>query len=204
MSLTFWIIYQSDLRQSKSLILQDVENSTQGLRLKLRRNEFALNAIARDLGRREISQAEFKRYSENFFATSPEVLLLTWVNLQGSELASSSSFFNPMDSFLLTPVTSSKKLFQKESELAFKKAIELRRPVYSDVFFADEQSQDQQLDLHAPVMTKGNPNGMLIATYSIPMMLRSNIPSEVSERVNFELLKTPKTRKKKLGTPHIL
>ena len=56
MSLTFWIIYQSDLRQSKSLILQDVENSTQGLRLKLRRNEFALNAIARDLGRREISQ----------------------------------------------------------------------------------------------------------------------------------------------------
>ena len=68
MSLTFWIIYQSDLRQSKSLILQDVENSTQGLRLKLRRNEFALNAIARDLGRREISQAEFKRYSENFFA----------------------------------------------------------------------------------------------------------------------------------------
>ena len=57
------------------------------MRLKLRRNEFALNAIARDLGRREISQAEFKRYSENFFASSPEVLLLTWVNLQGSELA---------------------------------------------------------------------------------------------------------------------
>ena len=199
MSLTFWIIYQSDLRQSKSLILQDVENSTQGLRLKLRRNEFALNAIARDLGRREISQAEFKRYSENFFASSPEVLLLTWVNLQGSELASSSSFFNPMDSFLLTPVTSSKKLFQKESELAFKKAIELRKPVYSDVFFADEQSQDQQLDLHAPVMTKGNPNGMLIATYSIPMMLRSNIPSEVSERVNFELLKTPESKKEKAG-----
>ena len=49
MSLTFWIIYQSDLRQSKSLILQDVENSTQGLS-QLRRNEFALNAIARDLG----------------------------------------------------------------------------------------------------------------------------------------------------------
>ena len=113
MSLTFWIIYQSDLRQNKSLILQDVENSTQVLRLKLRRNEFALNAIARDLGRREISQAQFKRYSENFFASSPEVLLLTWVNLQGSELASSSSFFNPMDSFLLTPVTSSKNFFKK-------------------------------------------------------------------------------------------
>ena len=48
MSLTFWIIYQSDLRQSKYLILQDVENSTQILRLKLRRNVFALNAIARD------------------------------------------------------------------------------------------------------------------------------------------------------------
>ncbi|MAF82012.1 MAG: hypothetical protein CMK52_03805 [Proteobacteria bacterium] len=199
MSLTFWIIYQSDLRQSKSLILQDVENSTQSLRLKLRRNEFALNAIARDLGRREISQTEFKRYSENFFASSPEVLLLTWVNLQGSELASSSSFFNPMDSFLLTPVTSSKKLFQKESELAFKRAIELRKPVYSDVFFADEQSKDQQLDLHAPVMTKGNPNGMLIATYSIPMMLRSNIPSEVSERVSFELLKNSESKKEKVG-----
>ena len=31
MSLTFWIIYQSDLRQSQSLILQDVENSTRAV-----------------------------------------------------------------------------------------------------------------------------------------------------------------------------
>ena len=46
---------------------------------------------------------------------------------------------------------------------------------------------------------KGNPNGMLIATYSIPMMLRSNIPSEVSERVNFELLKTLENKKEKAG-----
>ena len=64
MALTFWLIYKSELRQQNSTILQDVENSAQALRLKLRRNEFALNAIARDLGRREINQSEFKRYSE--------------------------------------------------------------------------------------------------------------------------------------------
>ena len=38
MSLTFWVIYQSDIKQKESLILQDVENSAQALRLKLRRN----------------------------------------------------------------------------------------------------------------------------------------------------------------------
>ena len=66
MALTFWFIYQSELRQQRTTILQDVENATQALRLKLRRNEFALNAIARDLGRRKINQAQFKRYQKNF------------------------------------------------------------------------------------------------------------------------------------------
>ena len=198
MSLTFWIIYQSDLRQSQSLILQDVESSAQAIRLKLRRNEFALNAIARDLGRREISQVEFKRYSENFFASSPEILLLTWVNLQGSELASTSSFFNPTDSFLLTPVTSSRRLSRSESQEAFSAAIKTRKPVYSDVFEADGQTQDIQIDLHSPVMTKGSPNGMLIATYSVPVMLDVTIPSGVADRVTFELSNRRERKQNKL------
>ena len=121
MALTFWLIYKSELRQQNSTILQDVENSAQALRLKLRRNEFALNAIARDLGRREINQSEFKRYSENFFATSPEVLLLTWVNLQGSKLATASSFYDPNDYILLPPVTSTRRLAEDNSLTAFKK-----------------------------------------------------------------------------------
>ncbi|OUV02827.1 MAG: hypothetical protein CBC42_04785 [Betaproteobacteria bacterium TMED82] len=187
MSLTFWVIYQSDIKQKKALILQDVENSAQALRLKLRRNEFAINAIARDLGRREISQAEFKRYSENFFASSPEILLLTWVNLQGSELASASSFFNPTDSFLLTPVTGSKRLLQKESLAAYKLALKSRRPVYSETFGGSQQTSELQIDLHSPTMLKGKINGMLIATYSVPVMLQTAIPTGVANRVKFEL-----------------
>ena len=153
MSLTFWVIYQSDIKQKESLILQDVENSAQALRLKLRRNEFAINAIARDLGRRKITQAEFKRYSDNFFASSPEVLLLTWVNLQGSERATASSFFNPTDSFLLTPVTSSKRLKQNESAVAFKEAIESRRPVYSEPFSVSQQPNELQIGLTCSAKT---------------------------------------------------
>ncbi len=189
MSLTFWVIYQSDIKQKESLILQDVENSAQALRLKLRRNEFAINAISRDLGRRKITQSEFKRYSDNFFASSPEVLLLTWVNLQGSERASASSFFNPTDSFLLTPVTSSKRLKQAESASAFKFATESRRPVYSEPFSGSQRPDELQIELHSPIMSKGEPNGVLIATYSVPIMLQTAIPSGIASRVKFELTK---------------
>jgi len=187
MTLTFWLIYESDLRQQKSTILQDVENSAQALRLKLRRNEFALNAIARDLGRRNINQAEFKRYSENFFATSPEVLLLTWVNLQGSKLASASSFYDPNDSILLPPVTSAKRFSQEKSLRAFKKAIDSRRPTYTQPFSGDDQIRELLIDFYTPVMSKGNPEGVIIATYSVPAMLQTAIPVGIANRVNFGL-----------------
>ncbi len=185
MSLTFWVIYQSEKRQQKSTILQDVENSAQALRLKLRRNEFALNAIARDLGRRKINQAEFKRYSENFFASSPEVLLLTWVNLQGSKLASASSFYDPNDYILLPPVTSTPRLSQENSLTAFKKTIESRTPTYTQPFSGDDQIRELLIDFHTPVMTRGEPKGIVIATYSVPALLQTSIPVGIANRVNF-------------------
>ena len=185
MALTFWLIYQSELRQQNSTILQDVENSAQALRLKLRRNEFALNAIARDLGRREINQSEFKRYSENFFATSPEVLLLTWVNLQGSKLATASSFYDPNDYILLPPVTSTRRLAEDNSLTAFKKTIDSRTPTYTQPFTGDDQIKELLIDFHTPVMTRGEPTGMVIATYSVPALLQTSIPVGISNRVNF-------------------
>ena len=185
MALTFWLIYKSELRQQKSTILQDVENSAQALRLKLRRNEFALNAIARDLGRREINQGEFKRYSENFFATSPEVLLLTWVNLQGSKLATASSFYDPNDYILLPPVTSTPRLTEENSLTAFKKTINSRTPTYTQPFKGNDQIKELLIDFHTPVMTRGEPTGMVIATYSVPALLQTSIPVGISNRVNF-------------------
>ncbi len=185
MTLTFWLIYESEVRQQKTTILQDVGNSAQALRLKLRRNEFALNAIARDLGRRKINQSEFKRYSGNFFATSPEVLLLTWVNLQGSKLASASSFYDPNDSILLPPVTSVKRLNQEESLEAFQKTIDSRTPTYTKPFSGDDQFRELLIDFHTPVMSRGKPEGILIATYSVPAMLQTAIPVGIANRVNF-------------------
>ncbi|OUT98921.1 MAG: hypothetical protein CBC01_02580 [Betaproteobacteria bacterium TMED41] len=185
MALTFWLIYESELRQQKSTILQDVENSAQALRLQLRRNEFALNAIARDLGRREINQGEFKRYSENFFATSPEVLLLTWVNLQGSKLASASSFYDPNDYILLPPVTSTRRLSEENNLVAFRKTIDSRTPTYTQPFSGEDQIKELLIDFHTPVMTRGQPTGMVIATYSVPALLQTSIPVGIANRVNF-------------------
>jgi PAS domain S-box-containing protein len=187
MSLTFWLIYESEIRQQKATILQDVENSAQALRLKLRRNEFALNAIARDLGRRKINQSGFQRYAENFFATSPEVLLLTWVNLQGSKLASFSSFYDPNDSILLPPVTSVKRLNQEQNLKAFQKTIDSRKPTYTQPFSGDDQIRELLIDFHTPVMSKGKPEGIIIATYSVPAMLQTAIPVGIANRVNFGL-----------------
>ena len=96
MSLTFWIIYQSDLRQSKSLILQDVENSIQVLRLKLRRNEFALNA-------KHVWQVpvEFEQFGKRDCFARPvqwfflELGMFSWLFGNGAFRSQISSFFRP-------------------------------------------------------------------------------------------------------------
>ncbi|MBI5717623.1 MAG: PAS domain S-box protein [Burkholderiales bacterium] len=177
----FWYLRNEEIERETDSVKRDAELTQQQISLRLLQNQETLVRISREVISHTIDAEEFVGQATTFLRQRPEVTYLAWLDPARRPRAAQSAlpFDIGVDNLgprLILPAEGS----NTASEAAFKRARDLRTPVYSRAF------QDTQggavFQLHIPLVERGGFAGVLMAEYSITDIIRQQVPSDVARR----------------------
>lgn len=180
MAATIWYLTESESNQQQQALMRDVNAAQRIISDRLQRAQDELSKAAAELPSKP-GAADLRRIAETLFLKAPEVVFLAWVDRGGIIRFVSTSESFPTQGFDRVGTA----LSRKPSVTAFEYAISSKKPHYSA---AISTQTDVEVDLHVPILRNGVADGGLVATYSLPAMLLSAIPSEISDRIAFSLV----------------
>ena len=180
MAATIWYLTESESNQQQQALMRDVNAAQRIISDRLQRAQDELSKAAAELPSKP-GAADLRRIAETLFLKAPEVVFLAWVDRGGIIRFVSTSESFPTQGFDRVGTA----LSRKPSVTAFEYAISSKKPHYSA---AISTQTDVEVDLHVPILRNGVADGGLVATYSLPAMLLSAIPSEISDRIAFSLI----------------
>ncbi len=181
MAATIWYLTITEETQREQALMRDVDSTQRLIRERLQRQQTELVTLTTAFSERP-STRQLRDLSVGFFAKNQDVVFLAWID-QGMTVRSvMTSQGVPSQSF--DPVGS--PLSRQESKTAFEFALSAKQPSYSAAW--GEKDSDVEIDLHVPILNQGVPRGTLVATISLPSLLISSVPTEISDRVAFSLV----------------
>lgn len=181
MGVTIWYLTASEESQREQALMRDVESMQRSIREKLRVNQTELSEFATSFATAPTT-SELRRLSTNFLGKNQEISYIAWVDQEQVVRAVFTSSRWPRQSF----GTVGAKLSRGASRDALENAINLKQPSYSAAM--PRREGDVEVDLHIPLLVGDVPQGTLVATYSLPAVLLSTLPADISNRLAFSLV----------------
>jgi len=177
----FWYLRNEEIERETDSVKRDAELTQQQISLRLLQNQEALVRISREVVSRTIDADEFVGQATAFLRQRPEITYLAWLDPARRPRAAQSAlpFDMGIDNLgprLILPADGS----NTASEAAFKRARDLRTPVYSRAFHDTQGGAVFQL--HIPLIERGGFAGVLLAEYSITDIIRQQVPPDVARR----------------------
>ena len=176
----FWYLRNEEIERETETVKRDTEIAQQQIRLRLIENQEQLVRMARELVTRELDASDFTPQATAFMNDRPEITQFLWLAADKSTRARHSAQPERED---LPPVGTSpvaRLPAPSETDWAFMAARDLRQPTYSRVF--KDRHGAQVFQVHVPMLSRGQFNGVLVADYAIDVLLRHFVPIEVTRR----------------------
>jgi PAS domain S-box-containing protein len=178
----FWYLRNEEIERETDSVKRDSELTQQQISLRLIQNQEAMVRISRELVTRAIDAEEFLGQATTFLRLRPEVTYIAWLDAARTPRAAHSSLpfdigaDNRLGPRLVLPTEGS----NTPSEVAFRRARDLRTPVYSRAFH--DSFGGAVFQLHIPLVERGGFAGVLMAEYSVADIIRHQVPADVSRR----------------------
>ncbi len=180
MGATIWYLTESEYNQQQQALIRDVNSAQRQIGERLQRAQDELNLFAEQLPPKPTAR-ELQRFSEGFFPKQPEVIFFAWIDRIGVVRFVSTSQSIPTQGFDRVGTS----LSRRATVTALDYAISAKKPHYSAPI---SMQTDVEVDLVVPILRGGVVDGALIASYSLPSLLLSAIPTEIGNRVAFSIV----------------
>jgi PAS domain S-box-containing protein len=175
----FWYLRNEEIDRETEAVKRDTEIAQQQIRLRLIENQEQLVRMARELVTRELDASDFTPQATAFMNDRPEITQFTWLGVNKLVRARHSAQADREEQPTGTAMAD-KLPGRTETEWAFIATRDLRQPVYSRVF--KDRHGAVVFQVHVPLLARGEFNGDLVADYSIDVLLRHFVPTEVTRR----------------------
>ena len=179
-SSAFWYLRYEEMERERESVRRDVESAQQQLRLRLIERQEQMMRLARDAANGDMGVISFSTQAETLVAQFPELSSVSWLDARRRIRASYSSpssqnsyHYNVGDVLRNTDAVNT-----------FQLARELRRTIYSPPLLDAGQKTrpDFDLQLHVPIYSQGNFEGVVMAEYNMDGLIRFAVPSDISAR----------------------
>jgi len=176
----FWYLRYEEMERERESVRRDVESAQQQLRLRLIERQEQMMRLARDAANGDMGVISFSTQAETLVAQFPELSSVSWLDARRRIRASYSSpssqnsyHYNVGDVLRNTDAVNT-----------FQLARELRRTIYSPPLLDAGQKTrpDFDLQLHVPIYSQGNFEGVVMAEYNMDGLIRFAVPSDISAR----------------------
>ena len=176
----FWYLRNEEFDRETESVKRDTEIAQQQIRLRLIENQEQLVRMAHELVTRELDASDFTPQAAAFMNDRPEITQFLWLGVDREARARHSAQADREE--LLPPgaLPTARAPGRTETEWAFIAARDLRQPIYSRAF--KDRHGAMVFQVHVPMLTRGQFNGALVADYSIDVLLRHFVPTEVTRR----------------------
>jgi PAS domain S-box-containing protein len=205
----FWYLRNEEIEREAEAVKRDTEIAQQQIRLRLIENQEQLVRMAREIVTRELDGASFLDQAARFTADRPEIQQLSWIGAERQVRARQTAYFErELPPAKITAPSPARRRGNaaasaaeeaasaaavaaanaaanaagrpNEADWAFIAARDVRQPIYSRPF--KDPAGTLVFELHVPLLDKGSFSGALVVEYSIDVLLRHFVPSEVTGR----------------------
>jgi len=179
-SSAFWYLRYEEMERERESVRRDVESAQQQLRLRLIERQEQIMRLARDAANGEMGVISFAAQAEALVTQFPELSSVSWLDARRRIRASysapssqNSHHYNMGDVLRNTDAVNT-----------FQLARELRRTIYSPPLLDAGQKTRPAFDiqLHVPIISQGNFEGVVMAEYNMDGLIRFAVPSDISAR----------------------
>ena len=179
----FWYLRMEETERHQEALRRDVEYAQQRVRLRLLERQEQLMRVARDLSNHELSAVQLVARAEALISQYPELQAITWIDERGRIRASNAAPTLPSGQLRM----GGEVLRKGETADGFELARDLQQPLYKQAPI-HEGEVAPLLQLHIPLSSQGNFEGVLLGEFSTENLLRYGIPTEVLARYAVTLL----------------
>ncbi len=188
MTTVFWYLRYEEIDREQEVVRRDVEYAQQRLRLRLLDRQEQIMRIAREIANRETTPQNFGIDAQALLSLSPELASLSWLD----EKQRVRAFKNNVNTNLMTPLRLGEVMKGKEVNVTFELAHDLKQPVYSPPMteMRSGSASFTQLQLHVPIISHGNFEGVVLAEYTMDGLLSYAMPTEIASKYAVSLRDT--------------
>ena len=179
-SSAFWYLRYEEMEREQESVRRDVESAQQQLRLRLVERQEQMMRLARDAANGDMGVISFSTQAETLVAQFPELSSVSWLDAR-RRIRASYSAPSSQNSY---HYNLGEVLRNTEAVKTFQLARELRRTIYSPPILDPGQKArpDFDLQLHVPIYSQGNFEGVVMAEYSMDGLIRFAVPSDITAR----------------------
>ncbi len=176
----FWYLRNEEHEREIEAVTRDTEIAQQQIRLRLIENQEQLVRMARELVTRDSEAADFSLQATTFANDRPEITQFVWLTSDRHLRARHSAQAEREDAATPSAAPASRTLERSESDWAFFAARDLRQPIYSRPF--KDANGTMVFQVHVPMLARGQFSGALVVDYSIDVLMRHFVPTDVTRR----------------------
>ncbi len=176
----FWYLRNEEIERETEAVKRDTEIAQQQIRLRLIENQEQLVRMAREFVTRELATADFTPQAAAFSNDRPEITRFVWLSANRQSRGGYSAQAEREDGNTPNDKAVANPPGRSETEWAFIAARDLRQPIYSRPFKDGQGAMVFQVLV--PLLDRGQFAGALVVNYSIDVLMRHFVPSEVTRR----------------------
>jgi len=176
----FWYLRNEEIERETEAVKRDTEIAQQQIRLRLIENQEQLVRMAREVVTRELETADFRSQAAAFSNDRPEITQFVWLTANRQSRAGYSAQPEREDGAGPADKAAANVPGRTETEWAFIAARDLRQPIYSRPF--KDVHGAMVFQVMVPMLDRGQFSGALVVNYSIDVLMRHFVPSEVTRR----------------------
>jgi PAS domain S-box-containing protein len=183
----FWYLRNEEYARELESVRHDTDITQYQMRLRLIENQEQLLRISRELSTRAIDQTDFMIQAVDFTKSRREITRIFWLDANRltraiyiSNIAAASATETDNLSTEQVSTTAVNTVASQAEVSAFDHARATLKPTYSDAFFPGNGGP--VIQVHVPLIDRGNFAGSVVTEYSIESLLRFLVPAEVSSR----------------------
>ena len=176
----FWYLRNEEVERETEAVKRDTEIAQQQIRLRLIENQEQLVRMAREFVTRELDTADFTPQAAAFSNDRPEITQFVWLSANRQSRAGYSAQAERDDGARPGDKAVANAPGRSETEWAFIAARDLRQPIYSRPF--KDSHGAMVFQVLVPMLDRGQFSGALVVNYSIDVLMRHFVPSEVTRR----------------------
>jgi PAS domain S-box-containing protein len=176
----FWYLRNEELEREAEAVKRDTEIAQQQIRLRLIENQEQLVRMAREFVTRELDASDFTPQASGFVSDRPEITQFVWLGADRRVRGRYSAQAEREDSPASGAQVPAPATARTETEWAYIAARDLRQPIYSRTY--KDRHGAMVFQVHVPMLHRGQFSGVLVADYSIDVLMRHFVPTEVTRR----------------------